>query len=144
MAPTTTQDIAHWTSNPEKFAVGFESIFVGDAENTEADLQRLFTPTYTQDVDGKVLSFPEFVDHIRHLRTATTSIKVKVSQFLRDGNQLAERHTVLVEFSNKPRSEFEVFLFGVVDDDGRLSSVVETVRHAKGDAEDKDLGQAMS
>ncbi|KAH6867797.1 hypothetical protein B0T10DRAFT_451506 [Thelonectria olida] len=144
MAASSTQDVVNWTSDQAKFAAGFESIFVGDSENTEDDLKRLFMPTYTQEVDGRVLSFPEFVDHIRHLRTATTSVKVKVSQFLRDGNQLAERHTVSVEFSNKPRSEFEVFLFGVVHEDGRLSSVVETIRHAEGDAEDKDLGHAMS
>ncbi|KAF4448639.1 mitochondrial substrate carrier [Fusarium albosuccineum] len=144
MANSESRDFSKWTCSPESFAKGFESMFVGDPEDASAHLERLFAPTYTQEVDGKVLNYSEFVDHIRHLRKVITAVKVKVNQFLRDGNQLAERHTVRVEFSNKPPSEFDVFLFGTVQEDGRMLSVVETTRQTEGHDGDRNLGKASS
>ncbi|KAF5708570.1 hypothetical protein FGLOB1_6318 [Fusarium globosum] len=131
-----------WTSSLDKYEKGFESIFIGEPETTRADLEGLFTQDYTSIVDGKCVEFPEFVEHIQYLRQVTTAIKVQVTHFLREGNQLAERHFVTAEFSNKPPSKYVVFLFASVDESGRIESLVETVRQTDGLEEHKNLGSA--
>ncbi|EXK82782.1 hypothetical protein FOQG_12896 [Fusarium oxysporum f. sp. raphani 54005] len=133
-----------WTSSLNKYEKGFESIFIGGPETTQADLEGLFTQDYTSIVDGKRIEFPEFVEHIQHLRQVTTAIKVQVTHFLREGNQLAERHFVTAEFSNKPPSKYEVFLFATVDESGRIERLVETLRQTDGLEEHRDLGSARS
>ncbi|KAF5575987.1 hypothetical protein FPCIR_12832 [Fusarium pseudocircinatum] len=133
-----------WTSSVNKYEKGFESIFVGEPETTRADLERLFTEDYTSIVDGKCIDFPEFVEHIQHLRQVTTAIKVQVTHFLRQGDQLAERHFVTVEFSNKPLSKYEVFLFATVDESGRIKRLVETLSQTDGLEEHKNLGSARA
>ncbi|KAL5586710.1 hypothetical protein FOBRF1_016580 [Fusarium oxysporum] len=133
-----------WTSSLDKYEKGFESIFIGGPETTQADLEGLFNQDYTSIVDGKRIEFPEFVEHIQHLRQVTTAIKVQVTHFLREGNQLAERHFVTAEFSNKPPSKYEVFLFATVDESGRIERLVETLRQTDGLEEHRDLGSARS
>ena len=144
MATSVPSSVVDWTSSLEKYEKGFEGIFIGDPQTTKSDLESLFTSTFTSTVDGKTLDFTEFVQHIQHLRTITTAVKVKVTRFLRDSNQLAERHFVTVDFSNKPRSEYEVFLFATVHACGRIDSIVETLRHTHGLREDRELGSAMA
>ncbi|KAI1014496.1 hypothetical protein LB504_012156 [Fusarium proliferatum] len=139
---TSTPSHVDWTSSLDKYEKGFESIFVGEPETTRADLESLFTQDYTSIVDGKCIEFPEFVEHIQHLRQVTTAIKVQGTHFLREGNQLAERHFVTAEFSNKPPSKYEVFLFASVDESGRIERLVETVRQTDGLEEHKNLGSA--
>jgi len=133
-----------WTSSLDKYEKGFESIFIGGPETTQADLEGLFTQDYTSIVDGKRIEFPEFVEHIQHLRQVTTAIRVQVTHFLREGNQLAERHFVTAEFSNKPPSKYEIFLFATVDESGRIERLVETLRQTDGLEEHRDLGSARS
>ncbi|KAF5630144.1 hypothetical protein F52700_7502 [Fusarium sp. NRRL 52700] len=133
-----------WTSSLDKYEKGFESIFIGEPETTRAHLDGLFTQDYTSIVDGKCIDFTEFVEHIQHLRQVTTAIKVKVTHFLRQGNQLAERHFVTAEFSNKPPSKYEVFLFATIDESGRIERLVETLRQTDGLEEHKDLGSART
>ncbi|KAF5532594.1 hypothetical protein FPHYL_13748 [Fusarium phyllophilum] len=133
-----------WTSSLDKYEDGFESVFIGEPETTRSDLEGLFTQDYTSIVDGKCIDFPEFVEHIQHLRQVTTAIKVQVTHFLRQGNQLAERHFVTAEFSDKPPSKYEVFLFATVDESGRIERLVETLRQMDGLEEHKNLGSARA
>ncbi|KAF4445595.1 hypothetical protein F53441_10659 [Fusarium austroafricanum] len=133
-----------WASSLEKYEKGFESIFLGEPETTQTDLENLFTQGYTSIVDGKSVNFAEFVQHIEHVRKVTTAVKAKVTHFVREGNQLAERHFVTAEFSNKPPSEYEVFLFATIHESGRIESLVETLRQTQGLEEDKDLGSARA
>ncbi|KAF4960397.1 hypothetical protein FGADI_1044 [Fusarium gaditjirri] len=139
---TSAPSHVDWTSSLDKYEKGFESIFIGEPETTRADLEGLFTQDYTSIVDGKRIEFPEFVEHIKHLRQVTAAIKVQVTHFLRQGDQLAERHFVTAEFSNKPPSKYEVFLFATVDENGKIKSLVETLRQMDGLEEHKDLGSA--
>ncbi|KAF5681864.1 hypothetical protein FDENT_7931 [Fusarium denticulatum] len=141
---TSTPFHVDWTSSLDKYEKGFESIFIGKPETTRSDLECLFTQDYTSIVDGKCIDLPEFVEHIQHLRQVTTAVKVKVTHFLRQGNQLAERHFVTAEFSNKPPSKYEVFLFAIVDESGRIERLVETLRHTDGLEEHKNLGSARA
>ncbi|KAF5529033.1 hypothetical protein FNAPI_14014 [Fusarium napiforme] len=141
---TSTPSHVDWTSSLDKYEKGFESIFIGEPDTTQADLERLFTQDYTSIVDGKCIDFPGFVEHIQHLRQVTTAIKVQVTHFLRQGNQLAERHFVTAEFSNKPPSTYEVFLFATVDESGRIERLVETLRQMDGLEEHKHLGSARA
>ncbi|KAI7762640.1 hypothetical protein LZL87_008986 [Fusarium oxysporum] len=141
---TYTPSHVDWTSSLDKYEKGFESIFIGEPETTRADLEGLFTQDYTSIVDGRRIDFPEFVKHIKHLRHITTAIKVQVTHFLREGNQLAERHFVTAEFSNTPPSKYEVFLFATVDESGRIERLVETLRQMDGLEEHKDLGSARA
>jgi hypothetical protein len=141
---TSTPSHVDWTSSLDRYEKGFESIFIGEPATTQADLERLFAEDYTSIVDGKCIDFPEFVEHIQHLRQVTTAIKVQVTHFLRQGNQLAERHFVTAEFSNKAPSKYEVFLFATVDESGRIERLVETLRQMDGLEEHKNLGSARA
>ncbi|KAF5601971.1 uncharacterized protein FSUBG_7953 [Fusarium subglutinans] len=141
---TSTPPHVDWTSSLEEYEKGFESIFIGEPETTQADLEGLFTQDYTSIVDGKRIDFPEFVEHIQHLRQVTTAIKVQITHFLRQGNELAERHFVTAKFSNKPPSKYEVFLFATVDESGRIERLVETLRQMDGLEEHKNLGSARA
>ncbi|KAL4731825.1 hypothetical protein ACLX1H_000817 [Fusarium chlamydosporum] len=134
----------NWTSSRENFEKGFESIFVGQPQTTRSDLENLFTRNYTSLIDGKPLGLEEFIQHIHHLRENTANVNVNVTHFLREGNQLAERHFVTVEFSNKPTSKYEVFLFATVHKSGRIENLVETLRHLEGLEEDGNLGSATA
>ncbi|RFN54361.1 hypothetical protein FIE12Z_1487 [Fusarium flagelliforme] len=134
----------NWTSSRETLERGLESVLVGDPTTTRSDLEKFFTPNYTSIVDGKSVNFEEFVQHMEHLRKITTAISVQSTHYLRDGNQLAERHIATVEFANKPTARFEVFLFARVNEDGRIENLVETLRQFEGLEEDKDLGSARA
>ena len=87
--PTTGTDFA---DKRETCEAALTSLFSGKPEDTEADLSKLFTPTFTLRDDETTRDFPAFVEHIRFLRGFLPKVTLTVVQFLRDGAQLAERH----------------------------------------------------
>jgi len=111
----------------ETYEAALSSLFSGKPEETEADLSRLFAPSFTLRYGSEERDFPAFVAHIRHLREILPKVTLTVTQFLRDGKQLAGRHSSSTTLPDGSVKDAETFLFANVADDGRLACIVESV-----------------
>lgn len=107
------------------------SLFSGTPEDTESDLSKLLHPSFTLRDDTTTRDFAGFVAHISHIRRALgpNNVNLTVTQFLRDGNQLAERHTSTTKMPDGTARKSETFQFGEIAQDGRIASIVETVKN---------------
>jgi hypothetical protein len=130
MASTTTPYIATFASQVDTYQATLMSLFSGKPEDTEADLSKLFTPTFTQRDNQASRDFPAFVKHIRGLREILPpgSVNLKVTHFLRDGNQIAERHSSITKRPSGEVSRAETFMWVEIAEDGRIAWIVETVK----------------
>ncbi|KAK0099617.1 hypothetical protein ONS95_013486 [Cadophora gregata] len=124
-----------FADTPSGLATAINSFFSGPPETTESDLSKFFTPTFTQCDDSNAPSgsrdFPAFVKHIKWLREILPpgSVNVKVTHYMRDGNQIAERHSgdpVTMEDGSVVLGE--TYMWIELAEDGRIEGVVETVR----------------
>lgn len=125
IVPNQKTDFA---ANAVTFQAALRSLFSGKPDSAETDLSKLITPTFTLQDDTTKYDFPAFVAHIRRLREILPSVTLDITQFLRDGAQLAERHTSSTTRPDGSISNAETFLFAEVAEDGRLEWIVETVR----------------
>ncbi|KIW11543.1 hypothetical protein PV08_10844 [Exophiala spinifera] len=129
MADTTAATT--FADKAETFQAALMSLFSGDPDSTETDLSKLFTPTFTFRADEDKMDFLAFVAHIRRLREILPSVTLTTTQFLRDGAQLAERHSSSTTRPDGSVGKAETFLFAQVAADGRLEWIVETVARKK-------------
>jgi hypothetical protein len=127
MAATTPQTKTNFTSSKEHYEAGLMSLFAGKPEDAEKDLSKLFTPTFTQTDDDGVRDFPAFVAHIRTLREMSLKVNLNVTHFLRDGAQVADRHSSSTIMPDGSVGTAETYMFGGVAEDGRLEWISEVV-----------------
>jgi hypothetical protein len=118
------------------------AVTFGPLANLETDLLAFVNPAYVQHTDGTTVGFDGFVDHMRHLRSVVASGLIEVNDVVRDGNAIADRHTVTVTTKDGSNSSFEVLLIGTLDERDRLLEVHETTRQLTGDPAHADLGTA--
>jgi hypothetical protein len=128
---TTTPYKTTFADKVETYQAAINSLFSGKPEDTEADLSKLFAPTFIQRDDETSRDFPGFVKHIRWLREILPmgSVNVRVTHFLREGNQIAERHSGdPVKLPDGRVSLGETFMWVEIAEDGRIAWIVETVK----------------
>ncbi|KAH8881948.1 hypothetical protein GQ53DRAFT_847880 [Thozetella sp. PMI_491] len=127
--------ITTWADHKNTYEAGLMSLFSGKPEETEADLQKLFTPDFTlryaDPTDPTLWDLPAFIKHIRWLRDNAGSVNLTVVQWVRTGSQLAERHTSTTTMPNGSAGNAETFQFAEVAEDGRIRWIVETVVREK-------------
>ncbi|KAH6620886.1 hypothetical protein B0J18DRAFT_491242 [Chaetomium sp. MPI-SDFR-AT-0129] len=130
MAITTAQSKATFADQVDTYQAALMSLFSGKPEDTEADLSKLFTPTFTQRGDRATHDFPAWIGHVRWLREnfPPGSVNLVVTHFLREGNQLAERHIGTMIKSDGTVLRSETFMWVEIAEDGRMASIVETVK----------------
>ncbi|KAH8647319.1 hypothetical protein BX600DRAFT_476512 [Xylariales sp. PMI_506] len=133
MASADTPSRATFTDKAETFGAALQSLFRGEPEDTEADLAKLLTSGFRIEASGEYLDFGEFVNHIRWLREhkAPGGMTFTTTQFVRDGNQVAERHLSVAKRADGTETRVESFLFCQVAEDGRLDWIVEAVERFK-------------
>jgi len=135
MADTNALHKTTFANQRDTLQAALMSLFSGKAEETEVDLSKLFTPTFKHyDEDGgKTSDFSAWVAHIRWLREILTpgSVNLTVTQFLRDGNQLAERHISTTKKPNGNLDTAHTFQFMEIAEHGRIEWIVETVKQRK-------------
>ena len=115
----------------DTYQAAINGLFSGKPEDTEADLSKLFAPTLVQRDDEGSRDFLGFVKHIRWLREILPpgSVNVKVTHFLREGNQIAERHSGdPMTLPDGRVSWGETFMWVEIAEDGRIAWIVETVK----------------
>lgn len=125
-SPTT------FTDTKEAFQAALRSLFSGKPDETESDLSKLLSPEFKLRADDETFDFAAFATHVRWLRQNVLSVSLTIVQFIRDGNQLADRHMGETILKDGTVKKSETFMFVEVADDGRLSSIVETVRQIEG------------
>ena len=128
---TTTSYKTTFADKVETYQAAINSLFAGNPEDTEAELTKLFTPAFIQRDDETTRDFPAFVKHIRWLRGILPmgSVNVRVTHFLREGNQIAERHSGdSVTLPDGRISWGETFMWVEISEDGRIAWIVETVK----------------
>ncbi len=135
-----TEPVTAFTHTRETFENAFENLFSGPPETAEADLLRLVVPTYWQTTEDRRYEFADFVVHMQNFRKAVKHVEVEMHQFLRDGNQIADRHTVYAALKDGSNLELEVMLFGEVSGDGRMAWIVEKSEPAKGNQKPQNWG----
>lgn len=116
-----------FTNTKETYQAALRSLFSGRPQDTEADLSQLLAPTFTIDDTKTVMDYAAFVSHIRSLREMAPKVTLDIVQFVRDGPQLAERHTSSMEMKDGQVLWAETFQFAKVAEDGRLEWIVESV-----------------
>ena len=136
MSASLTTDFAESRATYE---AALSSLFSGKAQDTEAELTKLFSPTFTLKADSLSLDFPAFVAHIRRLREIPLVVTLNITQFLRDGSQLAERHSSTTTLPDGSVRAAETFQFAEVAEDGRIAWIVESVHRFQ---QDKTLSGA--
>jgi hypothetical protein len=130
MATTRSSQKVAFADSKDTYQAALLSLFSGKPEETEGDLSKLFTPTFSFRANDLTLDFDGFVKHIRWLRDILPSVELTIVQFVRDGNQLAERHTSETTKPDGTIGKAETFQFGQVAEDGRIAWIVESVyRH---------------
>lgn len=136
MADSTTPLTTTFAHKVDTYQAALMSLFSGNPEDTEADLSKLFTPTFTQRDDETLRDFPAFVQHIRWLREVLQpgSVNLTVTHFLRDSNQVAERHRSTTKFQSGEVGGAETFQWVEIAEDGRIAWIVETVKKNKSKA----------
>lgn len=114
----------------ETYQAALQSLFSGRPETTESDLSKLFTPTFTQRDNTANRDYAAWIKHIRWLREIMSpgDVNLTVTHFLRDGNQIAERHASTTRKPGGEISAAETFMWVELADDGRIDMIVETVR----------------
>ncbi|SPO04189.1 uncharacterized protein DNG_06872 [Cephalotrichum gorgonifer] len=131
MEPTTAPYTTNFADSKETYQAALLSLFAGKPENTEADLAKLFTPTFTQRDDHETRDFQAYVAHIRHMREMKVKVTLGMGPFLRDGSRLAERHMSGTAGPDGFVRRSETFRFCEIAEDGRIQSIVETVAQGK-------------
>jgi len=127
MAGTTQR--ATFADEKDTFEAILQSLFSGRAEDTEADLTKILAPQFRLQAEFQDLDFPGFVKHIRWLREnlPPKSVQLTVTQFLRDGNQLADRHSSTTVKPDGTVAAAETYLFAELAEDGRFAWIKESV-----------------
>lgn len=119
---------ATFADKPETYQATLKSLFYGNPEDTEADLSKIFIPQFKFDAGDEKYDFDGFVAHMRRLREMKLDVDLTTVQFLRDGNQLAERHTSVTTLQDGKRMPAETFMFAEIAEDGRINWIIEAVQ----------------
>jgi hypothetical protein len=100
----------------------FDTLFGPGSE--ESDILRFFSPTYRQDLNGRVYTFREFLDSLWTLKKQLTSIEVRFTSVVSSGNTIAEVHIVRARRKDGGSMNFKVIAFQTIVN-GRIEQVEE-------------------
>ena len=81
---------------------------------TERDLLEFFSPDYTQDLNGKVYSFRQFMAGVSEMKASLKSSRVVFTSVLSDGDAIAEVHVVDAPRKDGTRLRFKVIAFQTI------------------------------
>lgn len=108
-------------------------------EHDEQKIARYFARNYQQVVDGKLLDYDEFVEHLALLKALTHRIQITVLASACAGDTVFTHHRVEVEKKGGKRSVIEVLArFTLVS--GQIARCEELTHLISGEEGDKDLG----
>lgn len=119
-----------------------KEVFANVVENmnpVESTYSKYFSEDYVQYVDGKTLTYEDFVAHMKAQKAVMRSVTITFKQIVVEGNRIATIH--YAEGIKKDGSEIKAQVNAVFEvENGKIISCDELTRLIKGDKSDKDLG----
>lgn len=112
---------------------------VENPQYDEAAIRRYFSPDYVQQVDGKVLSFDQFRQHLNVLKETVTAVAVRFDTLAAENEVVFSNHRVTATRANGQTGEMQVIAEFRIHN-GQINACNELTHLIRGDAEDRDLG----
>lgn len=108
-------------------------------DHNEAKIREFFSPDYQQVVDGQLIDFTGFVEHMAKLKHLTHAIDVTVVAIAGKNNDVLTHHLVAVSKKDGSQAHIDVFAhFTLVN--GLITRCEELTRLVQGTAQDRSLG----
>lgn len=125
--------------NCKEFLIeGFRAV-VEDLNYDERVIRKYFSTGYVQYVDGQVLDFNQFCEHMKVQKQALKSIVIDFKTVARENNIVFTNHVVKMETKEGRIAIVQVIAeFHVLD--GKITYCNELTHLLSGDKEDRDLG----
>jgi len=120
----------------------FRDILENDSFDEDV-VRRYFSPRYVQHVDGKTLTFADFLDHLRELKKSVAKVQFTFEHMVAEGDKVMEIHLAEGEKRNGGKVRARLFSLWVIED-GKIVLCDELSRLEQGAAEDRDLGSRTS
>jgi len=114
-----------------------------DPQQDADHLTRYFAPDYTQEVDGKRLTFAGFIDHARALKASLRCGHATIERLVVSGDTIADIHVVEADKKNGDAIRVKVIAFFTVRD-GKIVGVDELTHLLDGSDADRDMGSRTS
>lgn len=112
---------------------------VANPEHQPEQVAELFSRDYRQNVDGNLMNYEQFMQHMALLKQITRSMTVDILAIAAEGMAVLTHHVVNVEKRDGSRSKISVLAHFTVSD-GRIQSCDELTRLLTGSHADSDLG----
>lgn len=119
-----------------------ENVFKDVVENMHADeevISQYFSPHYIQYVDGHILNYNEFVQHMRVQKTLLRSIKISLERYVESNNQICTVHRVDAVKKNGDTLTSKVIAYFEIEN-GKITFCDELTHLIKGKEEDQKIG----
>ncbi|MEL5471037.1 nuclear transport factor 2 family protein [Serratia nevei] len=116
---------------------------VASPEHRPTQLAARFSADYRQQVDGKVLNFEQFEQHMRLLKRQTRRMTLSVIAAAERGEAVLTHHLVEVEKRDGSCSRVRVLAHFTVRE-GRICACDELTELLAGSPGDRDLGSRVS
>ncbi|MFE5581685.1 nuclear transport factor 2 family protein [Kitasatospora sp. NPDC056531] len=110
------------------FLVMFPEEMAMTDEDPAAILDRYFTADFVQYNDGVPFDRAKLIAHARPSRKNVVDCRVEVHEALTTGDRVAARYTLFAEMRKGPRVGTEIYMFGQLASDGRLSRIDQITR----------------
>jgi hypothetical protein len=95
-----------------------------DPLSTDRDMLEFFSPDYTQDLNGKIYTFRQFMDGVSALKATLRSSRVDFASVVASGETIAEIHVVDATKNDGSRLRFKVIAFQTLEG-GRIRKAEE-------------------
>ena len=116
---------------------------VAGSQHQPALIAELFSEDYRQQVDGKVLDYAQFMQHMALLKQLTRSMALEIIAVAGQGEAVLTHHQVRVEKRDGGRSLVKVLAHFTVRD-GKICACDELTQLLEGEHGDRDLGSRVS
>ncbi|MFE3458965.1 nuclear transport factor 2 family protein [Nocardiopsis aegyptia] len=118
--PTTAESL-------HLFLTRYPNEMVSEAEDPEVVLDRYFTPDHTFFSDGVAQDRRRMLAHARAVRRKAPEADLEIQESLVDGRRVSARYTIRATMRGR-RIDTEIYMFGEMADDGRLSRLDQITR----------------
>ncbi|MDN2485132.1 nuclear transport factor 2 family protein [Kosakonia sacchari] len=122
----------------QRIALALQSV-VCHPDHNEAKIREFFSPDYQQVVDGQLLDFTGFVEHMAKLKHLTHAIDVTVVAITGQNNDVLTHHLVAVSKKDGTQAHIDVFAHFTLEN-GLITRCEELTRLVQGTAQDRSLG----
>lgn len=102
-----------------------------------------FSPQYTQWVDGKLLDFEAFIQHVKALKEVIASAHIEFKEYLENGNIVADTHEVFITKKTGEKLHVKVMAFFTFENQ-KILSTQELTHLISGNVEDQDIGSRLA